>query len=267
MGKNKAKKREKKTLFYRIVFFFAKLIYGRQKLLYEEPVEEGEPIIFVANHAQALGPVSMIVNFDKTVRPWIAADIMFKETAADFVFVQFFAGNIKKHKRWNMFKSRFVSKVLVSLFSNVNGIPVYFDRRLVKTMSDSVAALENGDMLVIFGETPKKFSPYVAEMSDGFPQVAHSYYMKTGKKVKFYPVYIAPKYISVGKGTEWNPDADVKTERHRVAAYIRDNILRLAEALPSHKPVPTYTDEYFAAIEAKNNEEVKQALAEQTKSE
>ena len=101
---DKKAKRRKKALFYRIGFPLVKLFHGRQKVLYEEAVDQGEPVIFVANHAQAFGPISMIVNFDRTVRPWIAADVMFKETAADFVFVQFFAGNIKKHKRWNMSK-------------------------------------------------------------------------------------------------------------------------------------------------------------------
>ena len=129
----KKAKRRKKALFYRIGFPLVKLFHGRQKVLYEEAVDPGEPVIFVANHAQAFGPISMIVNFDRTVRPWIAADVMFKETAADFVFVQFFAGNIKKHKRWNMFKARFVGRALVAIFANVGGIPVYFDRRLIKT--------------------------------------------------------------------------------------------------------------------------------------
>ena len=258
---DKKAKRRKKALFYRIGFPLVKLFHGRQKVLYEEAVDQGEPVIFVANHAQAFGPISMIVNFDRTVRPWIAADVMFKETAVDFVFVQFFAGNIKKHKRWNMFKAQFVGRALVAIFANVGGIPVYFDRRLIKTMSDSVAVLEGGEPLVIFGETPKRFSPYVAEISDGFPQVAHMYYKKTGKRVRFCPVYIAPKYISVGRATEWNPDADVKAERRRVAEYLRDNILRLAEALPEHKPIPTYTEEYFAAIEAKEREKAEHTPA------
>lgn len=247
---SKSKTKQKQTLLYKMGFPFVKFFHGKQEVTYEEPVGD-EAVIYVANHAQAFGPISMIVNFDKAVRPWIAADVMFKETAADFVFVQFFAGNIKKHKRWNMLKAKFVGKVLVNVFANVGGVPVYFDRRLIKTFSDSVRILEDGESLVIFGETPKRFSPYVAEISDGFPEVARLYHKKTGKTVKFYPVYIAPKYISVGKPTEWNPETDAKEERARVARYLRDNILRLAEALPEHKPIPTYTEEYFAAIEAK----------------
>lgn len=245
-------KKEKKTLFYRIVYPFVKLFHGKQAISYEEPVPDDEAVVFVANHAQAFGPISMIVNFDKKVRPWIAGDIMFKETAPDFIFVQFFAGNIKKHKRWNMFKSKFTAKLLVNIFSNVGGIPVYYDRRVMQTFADSVEALADNQNIVIFGETPKRFSPYVAEISDGFVQMANIFYKKTGKKLKFYPVYIAPKHICVGKPTQFNPDNDIKPERRRVAEYIRDNILKLALELPEHKPIPTYTEEYFLAIEEKN---------------
>lgn len=243
------KARKKKTLFYKLFYPIVKLTHGKQMVTFREPVPQDEPAVFVANHAQAFGPISMIVNFDRQVRPWIAADVMFKETAADFCFVQFFAGNIKKHKRWNMFKARFTARVLVNVFSNVGGIPVYYDRRMLKTFSDSVEALKQGDQLVIFGETPKRFSPYVAEISDGFVALAQKYFNETGKCVKFYPVYIAPKYICVGEHTDFDPSTPLKVERARVARYVRDGINDLALSLPAHKPIPTYTEEYFLAIE------------------
>ena len=256
-------KKQKKTLTYRILYPLVRLFFKKQTILYKQAVPDDEPVVFVANHAQAFGPIAMTINFDKKARPWIAADVMFKETAADFVFVQFFAGNIKKHKRWNMLKSKFVGKILVNLFSNVNGIPVYFDRRLVKTLAMSADALANGDNLVIFGETPKRFSKYVAEISDGCIQVANNYFKKTGKNLKFYPVYIAPKFITVGEPTVFDGNAPVKEERKRVAEYLRDNIHQLATELPPFEPIPTYTEEYFAAIEKQEKE--RQAQAEQNR--
>lgn len=257
--KTKKQKKQKKTLTYRILYPFVRLFFKKQTILYKQPVSSDEPVVFVCNHAQAFGPMSIILNFDQKVRPWIAADVMFKETAADFVFVQFFAGNIKKHKRWNMFKSKFVAKILVNLFSNVGGIPVYFDRRLVKTMSQSADILANGENIVIFGETPKRFSNFVAEISDGCVQVANSYYKKTGKNLKFYPVYTAPKYITVGEPTVFDGTAPVKEERKRVAEYLRDNMHQLASELPPFTPIPTYTEEYFAAIEQQEKERQEQA--------
>ena len=258
MKKDKTKK-QKKTLTYKILYPIIKLFFKKQTILYKQAIPNDEPVVFVANHAQAFGPMSIVLNFDQQVRPWIAADVMFKETAPDFVFVQFFAGNVKKHKKWNMYKAKFVSKILVNLFSNVNGIPVYFDRRLVKTLSMSAEALENGQNIIIFGETPIRFSKFVAEISDGCVQVANTYFKKTGKNLKFYPVYIAPKFITVGEPTTFDGTAPVKEERKRVAEYLRDNIHQLASELPPFEPIPTYTEEYFLAIEQQQKEKQQQA--------
>ena len=93
MKKDKSKK-QKKTLTYRILYPIIKLFFKKQTILYKQAVPADEPVVFVANHAQAFGPMSIVLNFDQKVRPWIAADVMFKETAPDFVFVQFFAGNL-----------------------------------------------------------------------------------------------------------------------------------------------------------------------------
>lgn len=255
MDKNKQrKKKQKKTLFYRTVYPLVKLANGKRTVTYEEDVPKGEGVVFVSNHAMARGPISMITNFGRPIRPWIAGEIMYKETAPDFVFFQFFSGNIKKHKRWNMFKSKFVAKILVNVFSNVGGIPVWTDRRILSTFSQTIEVLKNGEDVVIFGEKPERFTPYVAQISDGFSQFAYTYYKKTGKKIKFYPMYVGPKQISVGKHIEFDPEVPVKEERRIIAEYLRDGIYDLALKQPPHEPLSSYTEDYFKAVEQLNNE-------------
>ena len=48
-----------------------------------------------------------------------------------------------------------------------------------------------------------------------------------------------------------------------MAEYLRDNIHQLATELPPFEPIPTYTEEYFAAIEKQEKE--RQAQAEQNR--
>ena len=243
------KQKQKGRLFFKTMFPVVKFFHKRQKVSYAVTPDEGEPAVFVANHAQAFGPMSMVLNFDRQFRPWIAGDIMDREKAKDFIFLQFFAGNLKKHKKWTMLKSKFVAKILVPIFENVKGIPVQYGSGIIGTFRETTKALSEGDNIVIFGEKPVRFSPYIAEISDGIFQVAVFYYKQTGKRLKIYPVYIGPHDISVGVPTEFDPEKDMKVQRQQMAEYIKLNIHELASALPEHKPIPTYTDEYLAAVE------------------
>lgn len=235
------------VIYTGIAKILARMIFHKPKLIFEEPVPEGEPVIFTANHSGAFGPVNAALYFP-ACRPWTIAQILQKDSAADFIFYDFFAGAVKKHKFFWHLLSHIVAFLLRPLLLNVDGIPVYHDRRVTQTLNDSLEALKNGDNLVIFPECPEKFTEHINDFYSGFAKLGALYYKETGKKLKFYPTYIAHplKKILIGKPIEFNPD-NPSVQRKQISEYLRNKTEELANTLPPHSVQPFLTEEWYKA--------------------
>lgn len=236
-------------IYEKFMTVIAKCIFPKPEFVFEEPLEEGEAVIFTANHAQAIGPVITTLYFPKPIRPWSVAQILDKKTAAGFIFYDFFAGANKKCKWFWHFLSHVVSVFLRPLLRAANGISVYHDKRLASTLTESVDALAAGTNLVIFPECPEKFSEHINDFYGGFVKLGELYHQKTGKNLKFYPTYIAKplRKVLVGKPIEYSPDKRGSSYRKQLAAELRDRTEQLASSLPPHKVTPFLTEEWYAA--------------------
>ena len=78
--------------------FLAYRIFPQPEIVYEEPIPEGEAVVFTANHSGANGPVNAALYFPHRSRPWIVSEVLDKKTAASYIFYDFFTGPVKKHK-------------------------------------------------------------------------------------------------------------------------------------------------------------------------
>lgn len=232
-----------------IAKLLARMIFPKPELIFEEPIPDGEAVVFTANHSGAYGPVNVAMYFPRPCLPWTVAQILDKDTAADFIFYDFFAGAVKKHKRSWKFVSHLVDFLLRPLLYKVGGIPVYHDRRITKTFEDSVEALKNGKNIAVFPECPEKFSEHINDFYNGFAKLGQLYYKETGKKLKFYPTYIAHplKKVLIGKPVEYDPDNPSSSQRKQIADCLRDRTETLAKSLPPHSVQPFLTDEWYEA--------------------
>ncbi len=239
------------TLYQAFMKVLAKCIYRKPEFIFEEPLPEGEPLVFTANHSAADGPVITSLYFPRPCRPWSIAQILDKRTAPGFIYYDFFAGPVKKHKKLWRVLSHLVAFLLRPLLLAVNGIPVYHDKRIMNTLSESLEALDNGTNLVIFPECPEKFSEHINDFYGGFAKLAELYYKKHGKPLKFYPTYIAHslRTVMVGKAIEAPPPQELPPSvwRKHIAETLRDRTEALAASLPPHKVTPFLTDEWYEA--------------------
>ena len=128
-------------------------------------------------------------------------------------------------------------------------IPVYHDKRIVSTFKESVKMLSDGCHLVIFAESPVRYSEYVNEIQPGVVDLARLYYRKTKKALKFYPVYVEKKnrLISVGKPIAYQPQLDLDEQRREITSYLSFHIDRLARQMKPHKPVPFLPERWYSA--------------------
>ncbi len=240
----------KKTLYMRFFCFLARTFVARKpQALYEEKPEEGECGIYLANHSGLNGPANMYLYFDRPKKIWLIHYVLEKDKIEYFIFQDFFSGKVRKHqKAWRLL-SKIVAVLLRPLLEQADGIPVFHGERSRETMQNTVEALDAGNNIVIFPESPRKFSQYVNELYTGFADIGRLYYEHTGKKLKFYPTYVSTELRTIfyGKPTEYQPENEPTAEKQRIADFVRDGIDRIAAAAPNHTPVPFCTKEWYDA--------------------
>lgn len=235
-------------IYYRFIRGIARLCFPRAKTVYEEQPGD-EPAVFVCNHSAIRGPVMMTLDFKPKHQAWTVSCALNSKEAVNYAFHDVFMGNSRKCKWFWRFLSHIVAKGLPPVLLYSNTIPVYHDKGIVKTFKQSIKALTDGDHLVIFAESPKRYSEYICELQPGFVDIARLYYRKSHKALKFYPVYLEKKnaIISVGKPISYDPELSLEEQRERITHYLRDNIDRLGRALPEHKPVPFLPPRWYTA--------------------
>lgn len=241
---NKEYKRfRRKSISYHLFKFLVRPFVKKDKIITEVELDKNEPAVYCANHALQHGPLQMFYNFPIKCRPWVTYLLCYVKGLPTHMMKDFFpnAKGIKRMFLWLF--CMFTAPIIVSIMRSMQGIPVYLAPKTLVTYRKSVETLLEGKSIMIFPESnePYKDAKYVNEIQTGFPYFALEYYRQSGKKVKFYPVYVChPLHIIiVGKPIEYNPDYDGpnKTHMREIAYYIRDNIERIARSLPLHDKV------------------------------
>lgn len=224
---------------FRLIRGLVRLVYPKTRVVGEENLPEGGCIV-VGNHTQMNGPICGELYFPGKRKIWCAGQMMhFREVPA-YAFEDFWSRKPKYIRWFYRILSYLVAPISVCVFNNAHTIPVYHDNRLMSTFKKSIAALEEGDRVIIYPESYTPYNHIVYEFQDKFVDTARLYYKRTGKRVSFVPMYIAPALhaMYLGKPTEFDPDAPIAEERKRICRYLMDTVTELAEALPEHRVVP-----------------------------
>lgn len=238
------------TLFRIVARGIARIVFPRAKVTRDVPDRPGEAAVYCCNHSQALGPVYMTLYFDRPHRTWIIGHALDKKRRQNFAFHDFFAGEARKCKAFWRALARFVSTFLAPLYSLARPIPVYHNKKMLATFKESVQALRSGESVVIFSESLTEYSEYANKSSEGFCELGRAYFLKTGKRLKFYPCYAEKKNraIRIGAPVVFNETRPAREERRRIAERITSDMDRLARSLPKKfKPIPHQTDKWNEA--------------------
>ena len=224
-------------ILYHIVKPFVRL--ARKKVEWKGDLTVEEPVVFIANHSKAFSPLAAALDFPFPFRPWVDAGVLFYKTCPKYIFENFFPpkGKIKFFRKITCF---FAALILVPLLRGQESIPVFRDVRIKKTFTKTLQTLEEQKNIIIFPECEKKYSRYINELNSGFVSVARLYYEKTGKLLRFCPVYVAPQLNVFQTGTPiaYDPSEPMVTQKKRISTYLRDELDRIASELPEFEPIP-----------------------------
>lgn len=235
----------KPNFTYKFIYCLVKLFYPRIKVVYEESPEQGS--FFVANHAEMRGPIIGALKFKDNSAFWIINNALDKEKALSYAYHDVFIGRSKKHKGFYKFLSKVVANILPKLLVSVNHVPVYHGSGYENTIKESIDAFEQNMNNFVFAESPVKYSEYINKLQTGFVDVAKEYYSKTGKKLKFYPVYLEKKNrkVMVGSPIQYDPNIPLLKQRDIIGDYLVTNIDRLARSLKKHKPISFMNESWY----------------------
>ena len=195
-------------------------------------VNKANPVVYVSHHQNLYGPFMAYLWMPETIRIWMLHVFLDRKAC----YKQYKNYTFTKRFGWNEkvsgIAANLISLFVTSLMKSARGIPVYRGTRSVlKTIEQSVVALENNERIVIFPDIDyQDSSPKVKEMYTGFLYIEKYYYRKTGKHVHFVPLYVSKRKrkMAAGDPVVFSGEASFRKESESVLEKIKDKLNQLA---------------------------------------
>lgn len=224
---------------FKILRTIIRFFYPKTEIEGIENIPDGS-VVFVGNHCQIHGPLICEFYMKDNCYTWCAGQMMNLKEVPAYAFEDFWSNKPKYSHIFYRILSYIIAPLSVLIFNNARTIAVYRDSRIISTFRTTLARLQNGQSIVIFPEYNKKHNNIIYDFQTKFVDIAQLYYKKSGKILKFIPVYIAPKLNKMyyGKAIAFCPDNPIIQERSRICDYIMYEITEIAKSLPEHTVIP-----------------------------
>ncbi len=199
-----------------------------------------ETCVIVGNHTQLHGPIASELYFPNNFRTWCASQMMELKEVPAYAYQDFWAQKPKALRPFFKLASYIIAPLSVLIFNNARTIAVYRDNRSLRTFRETVAKLQDGNRVVIFPEQDIEHNNIIYDFQEGFVDIAHLYYKRTGRELSFVPLYITPKLkkMYLGSPIKFSAEASIEKERRRICDYLMNEITDIACSLPKHIVIP-----------------------------
>lgn len=225
------------------VNFWARLLcwvampFFRHKVSGRENLRKGEyPSVLVCNHGFLYGPIVATLFLPTYFRPWIhdrmlREDLAEREISMSFPWVKKLLG-----KRMGTALTSLAARLTCRMLLTFRPIAVVrgASRDTMTTFDESLAALADGDNLLIFAEKPKRLNtgdnPDLRNLYTGFAHLGKLYHDATGRRLLFYPVYARHdrRTISIGEPVQYDPSLAPRDAKQAVAEELQRRMEALA---------------------------------------
>lgn len=245
--KEKTKKTvQKRKWWFRLLKWLTKGRYKRPTFVYLGE-KFGNGGIILSNHEGTDAPMSLEMYCDKPVRMWGA-----HEMNSGLIKMYKYQTRVYYHekKHWNLHLARLfclLASPLTNLFyKGLNLISTYRDGRFMKTLRESIDALQNGENIVIFPEDSSK--GYLEELEGFYKGFAALCELcaKKGMDVPVYVTYLKKKeriYV-VDKPVLWSQLVKNGETKEQIAQKLLERCNELGKMTFE---IPEGEKEYFVA--------------------
>lgn len=216
--------------FYLFVRAVVRIFVPRSRTVWDRPFD-GEPSIFVCNHARTSGPVTVCAFFDlcNEISPWIIGNMLSAKELPSYARSDYWWAQGKWYTKLLDYTIPYLAALVVPpVLRGARGIPVYHDQRVMRTFRRSVEAMKAGRSIVLFPEKPVGYKEYASDLATGFFSLARLYHRSTGKRVNFYPTYIDHdnRLIHVYPPVAYDPAIPQEEQRAHIIQYLTDDIVK-----------------------------------------
>lgn len=226
----------------KIIAFFVRPFLRLKVSGQENMDQENFPSIFVCNHGIIYGPIAAVIYLPTYFRPWIDRKMVDRDMAAREMCGRFIYRIPLLSKKAKMWIAHQLSRPVTWALNSFNPIPVEKNnmRNVMSTFNDTVQVLSEGDNVLIFPEKPRRVkrgnkmtveheTSTVGTLFTGFANIGSLYYEKTGKILRFYPLYANKKghTFRIGEPVIFRPENDPREEKQRIAETLHDKMLEL----------------------------------------
>ena len=225
--------------FCKFLRWIVGVVYPNMELVGLENLPE-DAFVLVGNHSQAHGAIVAEERLPFDHYTWCAWQMMDKKEVSRYAYTDFWQDK-PKAVRWIFWlASKIIKYPAVYIMTHARTIPVYHDSRCLTTFRRSIEKLQDGYSLVIFPECREEYNNIVHQFQDRFIDIAKMYYKRTGKKLSFVPMYLAPKLkkIFFCKPIMYDPDIPMDIQRGQIKQQLMDAITGIACAQPLHTVIP-----------------------------
>lgn len=210
-------------------------IFIRKVRVVTQGGELGSPCLYLANHANKMGPMVYSMFFPEFHVKWGASQ-MFGNYGERYRYIRdvLYIQKNGSGRAVASFRAFFEAFFSAFVYCGMCLLPTYTDGRLAKTVKKSVALLGEGTSLMIFPENSE--DGYKAEPTDFFPGfmlVAKGYGKTYGSDIPMRPVYYHKKkrLIVVGEACSLADFGAAKKEE--VAEIMRGKVVELYRRIES----------------------------------
>ena len=227
-------KQSSNALWLRIIMDIVRA-FLHMKVRGKDNIIPGESAVYVCNHGATIGPVAASIYLPVPFRPWIHDAMLDRELAAKAI------EKTREHQ-YKYLSKRLKNKIIWWITGPVvagmkSFRPVSVSRTnplaIGRTLLESVEALQEGDNILLFPDNPEKHydDNSFRDISTGFTALGSAWAKKTGKSLRFYPVFADKKRrtFTIGAPTSFDPQADERQERFRVAEYLLNSLIEMSE--------------------------------------
>lgn len=179
----------------RFGIFVVRPFRGRKKTVGQAPPG---PCVYLLRHRYADGVIDAFTSLPVVMRPLMLSVFDSYHEAKKQLHDYTFSVKMKKGRAFCAIASPIAAWVLTTLAHSVRGIPVYRGEnamKAVRTIRESVHALEHGDNLLIFPDVAYTDieEKTEGEIYKGFLAIDKLFFRRNGAHISFVPVYMDKK--------------------------------------------------------------------------
>lgn len=231
-------KRKRLRIGYRFWKAVVKLFFPKVEFIWKcERPSEGAPVIFVCNHTKVYAPVAFLLRYDRPTRPWSNAHLLTLKEVGNHIYHNVLGNRKPKFLLYPL--ATLLLPLVVWAFRSIEPIPVYKQtKRIVETFDKAIETLESGMQQIVFPEKLENpVNKYIFELQHGFTYLGKEYFEKTGKILKYYPVYTAQSLnkVLIGEPIAFDPEVHMSKQKIDICRYLENGIKELGDSLPEHK--------------------------------